>query len=206
MIKEKLKLAIKTYNKIAKIYSKYTFHKISQYQLNKFISMLPKEAKVLDAGCGSGRDAQYFKDYKLDVIGIDAAEKMVEEAKKNVKGVKFKHMNMMDMNFKDKSFDGIWAAASLLNNERADLPKILGELKRVLKDEGSFYVSVKEGEGEEIVKDEKYNNEPRPVVYYKQVEIEEELKKAGFKVVYSSISESKDKTRWIDVFCKKPTS
>lgn len=206
MIKEKLKIAVKTYNKIAKIYSKYTFHKISQYQLNKFISMLPKKAKILDAGCGTGRDAQYFKEYGLNVTGVDAAEKMVVEAKKNVKGAKFKHMNMINLKFKDKSFDGIWSAATLLNNERADIQKILGELKRVLKDGGALYLSVKEGEGEEIIKDEKYNNEPRPVVYYKQVEIEEALKKAGLQVVHSSISDDKKKARWIDVFCKKPTS
>lgn len=81
-MRKNFKTAIKTYNKIAKTYSKLTFSKINQYHLNKFISMLPKKAKVLDAGCGPGRDVQYFKDYGIDIIGIDAAEKMIEEAKK----------------------------------------------------------------------------------------------------------------------------
>ena len=113
MIKDKFKIAIRTYNKIAKIYSKFTFHRLNQYQINKFISMLPKKAKVLDAGCGSGRDSQYFKEYEMDVSAIDAAENMVKEAKKNVKGVKFKKMDMAKTDFKDGNFDGIWASASL---------------------------------------------------------------------------------------------
>jgi len=209
MIREKFKIAIRTYNKIAKIYSKFTFHKLSQYQLNKFISMLPKKAKVLDAGCGSGRDAGYFKEYGLDVTAIDAAEKMVEEAKKNVKGIKFKKMDMTKTDFKDNTFDGIWSAASLVHNDKKNIPKILGELKRVLKDEGVLYISVKEGDGEEIKKEEKYNNEPRPFVYYTLPEIEDMVKQAGFQILNSKFVDDMLKrkdTKWIDIYCKKPTS
>ncbi|MBL7101052.1 MAG: class I SAM-dependent methyltransferase [Nanoarchaeota archaeon] len=209
MIRDKLKIAVKTYNKIAKIYSKFTFHKVYQYPLNKFISMIPKKAKVLDAGCGSGRDAEYFKEYGFDVTAIDAAEKMVEEAKKNVKGVKFKKMDMMKTDFKDKTFEGVWAAASLLNNEKKNVPKILAELKRILNDEGVLYVSVKEGGGEEIRKVEKYNNEPIPFFYYTLPEMEELVKKAGFQIVHSGFSEDIEKrkgTKWIDIYCKKTTS
>lgn len=209
MIKEKFKIAIRTYNKIAKLYSKFTFHKISQYQLNKFISMLPKKAKVLDAGCGSGRDAGYFKEYGLNVTAIDAAEKMIAEAKKNVKGVKFKKMNMIKTDFKDETFDGIWSAASLVHNEKENVSKILGELKRILKKEGILYISVKEGDGEEIKKEEKYNNEPRPFIYYNLPEIESMIKQVGFQIIHSGFVEDIQKrkdTKWIDIYCKKSTS
>ncbi|MBL7100960.1 MAG: class I SAM-dependent methyltransferase [Nanoarchaeota archaeon] len=209
MIRDKLKIAVKTYNKIAKIYSKFTFHKVYQYPLNKFISMIPKKAKVLDAGCGSGRDAQYFKEYGFEVTAIDAAEKMVEEAKKNVKGVKFKKMDMMKTDFKDKTFEGVWAAASLLNNEKKNIPKILAELKRILNDEGVLYISVKEGGGEEIRKVEKYNNEPIPFFYYTLPEMEELVKGAGFQILHSGFSDDAMKrkdTKWIDIYCKKTTS
>jgi len=209
MVRNKFKIAIRTYNKIAKIYSKFTFHKVYQYNLNKFISMLPKKAKILDAGCGSGRDAQYFKEYEFNVTAIDAAEQMLKEAKKNVKGVKFKKMDMIKTSFKDKSFDGIWASASLLNNEKENVPKILEELKRILKDEGVLYVSVKEGKGEEVKKKEKYNNEPIPFFYYTVPEMEEIVKNSGFEVLHSDFSEDflkRKSTKWIHVYCKKATS
>lgn len=209
MIKEKFRIAIKTYNKIAKIYSKFTFHKLSQYQINKFVSMLPKKAKVLDAGCGCGRDAEYFKEYGLDVTAIDAAKNMLEEAKKRVKDVEFKKMNMMKTEFKNETFDGIWAAASLVHNEKNDIPKVLEELKRVLKKEGILYVSVKEGDGEEIKKEEKYNNEPLPFFYYTLPEIEELIRQASFKILHCGFTKDllkRKDTRWIDVYCKKTTS
>ena len=171
--------------------------------------MMPKKAKVLDAGCGSGRDSQYFKEDGFDVHAIDAAEEMIKEAKKNVKGVKFKAMDMMKTDFKDGTFDGVWASASLLHNEKDDISKILGEFKRVLKDEGVLYLSVKEGEGEEVKKEEKYNNEPRPFVYYKLPEVKDLVKNAGFEIMHSEFSEDMFKrkdTKWIHVYCKKAIS
>jgi len=210
MIRDKLKIAIRSYNKIASIYSKITFHKIYQYQLNKFATMLPKKAKVLDAGCGSGRDAQYFKDYEFNITAIDAAENMVKEAKKNVKGVKFKHMDMTKTDFKDNTFDGIWANASLLHTEKKHVPKTIKELKRILKKDGILYISVKEGKGQEIKKKEKYNNEPIPFFYYSLNEIQELVEKEGLQVLNSGLSEDsilkRKDTAWINIFCKKSTS
>jgi len=205
-MRKNLETVVKTYNKIAKKYSKITFDKINQYHLNKFISMLPKKAKILDAGCGPGRDVQYFKDYGFDVVGIDVAEKMIKEAKKNVKGAKFKQMDMAKTKFKDKTFDGIWTSGSIIHEEKCDIYKILEELKRILKDKGILYISVKEGQGSEIKKEETYNNEPRPFSYYTFTEIEEEIRRAGFQIIYSGFNEDvlkRNETKWIDVYCKK---
>ena len=49
-IKDKLKQTIETYNKIAQIYANYTAQKLLQFQLSKFISLLPEKGKILDAG------------------------------------------------------------------------------------------------------------------------------------------------------------
>lgn len=206
MMRKNFKTVVKTYNKIAKTYSKITFNKINQYHLNKFISMLPKKAKVLDAGCGPGRDVQYFKDYGLDVTGIDASGEMIKEAKKNVKGAKFKKMDMAKTKFKDKTFDGIWASGSIIHEEKCDVQKILEELKRILKDKGVLYISVKEGQGSEVKREEVYNNEPRPFFYYTVPEIEETIMQAGFQITYSGFNEDvlkRSETTWIDLYCKK---
>lgn len=208
-MRKSFETAIKTYNKIAKTYSQQSFDKLNQYQLNKFVSMMPKKAKILDAGCGSGRDSQYFKEYKLNITAIDAAENMVKEAKKKVKGVKFLKMDMAKTKFKDKTFDGIWAAASLIHEEKNNVPIILQELKRVLKDEGILYVSVKEGQGSEIKREEMYNDEPRTFFYYTILEIEEILIQQGFQIISSDFSEDvmkRNETRWVDVYCKKAIS
>jgi len=106
-MKDVLKQAVQTYNKIAKIYSDYTYNKIQQYQLTKFISMLPGK-RVLDAGAGSGRDVEYFLNEGYDAIGIDISEGMLKEAKKRVpKKSVFKKMDFRKLKFKKESFDGI---------------------------------------------------------------------------------------------------
>ena len=78
---EKFKQAIKTYNKIAKIYAKYTEAKLMQFQLTRFESLLPGK-RILDAGSGSGRDVDYFLEDGFKPIGIDLSLGQIKEAKK----------------------------------------------------------------------------------------------------------------------------
>jgi len=199
-----LKQAINTYNKIASIYAKYTYEKLLQFQLTKFISLLPGK-KVLDAGCGSGRDVSYFLEEGLDAMGIDLSEGMIEEAKKRVKKGNFKIMNFLDLKFKDKTFDGIWSMAGFLHTSREDLKKALKEFYRVLKEEGILYIAVVEGEGEREIKKKKYQNEPRTYVFYKKEELEKYLNESNFKIISSEINSDKGKL-WLEAFAKKSTS
>ncbi len=194
-----LKEAIATYNKIAELYNKYTSEKILQYQLNKFISMLNGK-KILDAGCGAGRDVDYFTEEGYDAVGIDIAEGLLKEAKKK-KG-KYKVMDFRDLKFKDGSFDGVWSMAGFLHTERDDVPKALKEFYRVLKKKGILFVTVIEGKGKKKVKKAKYKNEPRTYVYFSQKEFEDYLKEIGFEIVNSSIVEDDDKD-WIEIYAKK---
>lgn len=194
-------VTIETFNKIAPLYVELTFGKISQFELNEFISMLPKDAKILDAGCGSGRDVQYLMDYGLNVVGIDLSEGIINEAKKKVPEGDFKIMDIRNMTFEDNSFDGIWCCVTLCNLRRAELQKTLREFRRILKPKGSLYISIKEGEGEKVINDEKYNNLPLHFTYYKKEEMEKNLKEFNFNIVKSYKSEGEE-INWINIFTK----
>ena len=113
--------------------------------LDKFADKVGK-GKVLDAGCGPGRDTEYLTEKGLDVTGIDLAEGMIEHAKDNKKGL-FKKMDIRDLEFEDNNFEGIWCNTVMHFFPPEQMPEILDELKRVLKDEGVFYISFKIGEG-----------------------------------------------------------
>src|SRR3989344_3695915 len=99
---------IESFNKFAEQYADITFLNILQYELNRFISLIPREGKVLDLGCGGGRDVQYFADFKLEAVGIDASIKLIDEAKKRVNG-NFEVMDMRNLTFKDEEFNVVWA-------------------------------------------------------------------------------------------------
>jgi len=192
---------IETFNKIAPQYVELTFDKISQFELNEFISMVPKEAKVLDVGCGSGRDLHYLMDYKFDVVGIDLSEGIINEAKKRVPKGNFQIMDMRGMEFEDNTFDGIWCCVTLCNIKREDLQRTLKEFKRILKPRGVLYISVKEGEGERVINDEKYNNLPLHFTFYQKDEIENALKKENFNIIKNYASEGED-ANWMNIFTK----
>jgi len=201
-MKEKIKEAVKTYNKIAELYAKYNYEKLLQFQLSKFISLLPGK-KVLDVGCGMGRDVEYFMEEKLDVIGIDLSKKMIDEAKKRVKKGKFKVMDFTKMSFKDETFDGVWSMAAFFHIPHENMTEVLKEMNRVLKKNGVIYVAVKEGEGEKEVVTPKYKDQPRVFVLYKQIEMEEFLKETGFSIINSTTSQEELGDRWVEIFARK---
>lgn len=139
-----------------KFYSKGAEQFAEKYSIEEmpedYIQLLDKfaektgQGKVLDAGCGPGRDTEYLTEKGLDVTGIDLAEGMIEHAKDNKKGL-FKKMDIRDLEFEDNNFEGIWCNTVMHFFPPEQMPEILDELKRVLKDEGVFYISFKIGEG-----------------------------------------------------------
>lgn len=198
-MQDKIKEAIEAYDKIAVTYADYTFPKLLQFQLNKFISLLIGK-KILDAGCGPGRDLQYFNQEGLDVTGIDISKGMLRECKRRT-GITALNMDMRKMSFQDNSFDGIWCMASLSDIEKDEILKVIDEFYRVLKRGGVIYIAVKEGEGMQVVKKKKYNDMPRIYVYYKLSELQEVLKKKFF--ILTSMTANDDGTSWVEIFAKK---
>lgn len=200
-IKGRIKEAIKAYDQIAKLYGDYKSEKLLQYQLNKFISLLPGK-RVLDAGCGTGRDVEYFLDEGIDAIGIDISRGMLDEAKKRVQEGNFQHMDFTQTRFPKKTFHGIWCMASLADIPRENAGKVLKEFNRLLGQGGIVYFAVKGGQGQEIVKKRKYNDLPRVYVYYDKIELEEIVKENGFEIIHSIISEDEG-TEWVEIFARK---
>lgn len=129
--------------------------------LDDFISLLPKGARILDAGCGAGRDTRALLDKGFEAHGFDASEKMIEATNANTSGrAALRHMSFADFGDSPNSWQGIWALASLLHLPRGDVPRTLSRLLSSLTPEGVLCFSVKQGEGEEI------DQQGRPMTYF----------------------------------------
>ncbi len=200
-VEENVKKAIATYNKYAKLYADRHADKVLQFQLNDFISKLPGK-KILDVGCGSGRDVQYFMEEGLDVIGIDISEGMLSEAKSRCPDCKFEKMDILSISYPENTFDGVWVMASLSDIPKANVIKALEGMNKVLKGDGVIYIAVKEGDGEKLIEKKQYENSPRFYSFYRKQELEDYMKKANFKVISSVVSEDEG-TRWVEVTAKK---
>ena len=112
-----------------------------------FLASLPPGGSILDAGCGSGRDALHFSRLGYRVSAFDASPEMVRRARA-LTGLPVEVQTFQDLNAKEE-FDGIWACASLLHVPPKDLPGVLSRLAGALKPGGTLFASVKTGQGVE---------------------------------------------------------
>ena len=108
-----------------------------------FISHLPKQARIIDIGCGSGRDVKAFCDMGYRAVGLDASLAMAREAEKHL-GI---HVIVDDMVnwISEEPYDGIWCCASLLHLHRGEAYIFFNNLKYNLKKGGTIFISIKEG-------------------------------------------------------------
>lgn len=109
----------------------------------RFVEGLPPGAHVLDAGCGSGRDARAFAALGLRVTAFDASTALARLASAHC-GFEVAVRRFEDMDEADR-YDGIWCCASLLHVPRDEIPATLARLWRALRPGGRLYASFKPG-------------------------------------------------------------
>ena len=114
----------------------------------RFLSLLPSGAVILDFGCGSGRDTKYFLKRGYHVNAIDGSEELCRIAS-DYTGISVKHMYFEEL-CEHHKYDGIWACSSILHLPKDQLADVLSRMVYALKDHGIIYTSFKYGtfEGE----------------------------------------------------------
>ncbi|HUX87832.1 MAG TPA: bifunctional class I SAM-dependent methyltransferase/NUDIX hydrolase [Chloroflexota bacterium] len=137
--------------------------------------------RILDAGCGPGRDCKWFFERGFQVCGIDLSAGMLAEARRRVPNVEFHIADLRQLDFPDGHFDGIWCCASLLHLPLDDWPGVLASFNQLLG-HGYLYLAVKQGEGEEVVESSYGAGTPRHFTYVQRPELELLLERAGFDI------------------------
>ena len=113
----------------------------------KFLSLLPKGAHILDLGCGSGRDSLCFLQQGFQVTAVDGSEELAKFAGELI-GQGVVVADFKDLVLPKASFDAIWASASLLHVHSEALPGILAKVIDLAKPGAIFYMSFKYGDYE----------------------------------------------------------
>lgn len=131
------------YDENADAYYDRTIHSNMEEQYRFFLKYVPAGVRILDFGCGSGRDTKYFRDSGFNVTAIDGSEQMCKKAE-SYTGIEVRRMSFLDLNDRE-IYTGIWASASLLHIPKKDLPRMFAKLRKALTRDGILYVSFKEG-------------------------------------------------------------
>ena len=111
------------YNKHAEEFTASTFEVDMESLYKPFLAELQEGAKILDVGCGSGRDTLAFKNKGYQVDAIDYSEELVKKASL-LTGIPIKWQSFYEVDDYE-AYDGIWACASLLHCERSRLAEVL---------------------------------------------------------------------------------
>jgi SAM-dependent methyltransferase len=112
----------------------------------RFLTLVPAGGHILDAGCGSGRDAHHFLGQGYQVSAFDACDALAKMAAEHT-GIDVQVRTFQTVSELER-YDGIWACASLLHVPRAEMADALERCWKALKPGGVFYMSFKLGTGE----------------------------------------------------------
>lgn len=201
---------ISYYDKNAEEFCRATKDADMSFCRDRFLYLLERETHIgieesdkskihiLDAGCGSGRDAKAFLDAGYQVTALDASKKICEEAEKLIKQevlcIRFEEVQFQ------QEFDGIWACASLLHVSYTEISEVLKRFWNALKENGIFYASFKYGKDIRTDKDRLFYD-------YEETALRNLMINNYFWVedifVTQDVRKGRENEQWINVLAKK---
>jgi SAM-dependent methyltransferase len=104
--------------------------------------------RILDLGCGPGRDLATFRALGHEAIGLDGSPQLAALARTH-SGCEVWEQDFLVLQLPAGHFDGIFANASLFHVPGRELPRGLGELHAALKRGGVLFASNPRGNNEE---------------------------------------------------------
>jgi 2-polyprenyl-3-methyl-5-hydroxy-6-metoxy-1,4-benzoquinol methylase len=108
-----------------------------------FTDLLKPGSRVLDAGCGSGRDTLALSRMGFEVTAMEASPRLAELARAHTG--RPVHILTFDRVAWREAFEGVWACASLLHVPRVELPGAIQRLRDALVPGGVLWMSFKYG-------------------------------------------------------------
>ncbi len=141
-----MKKTIDYYNENAIAYVEDTVNVDFDRQRAFLLKYLKKGDKILDLGCGSGRDSKAFIEKGFSVVAIDGSEELCKLASSLI-GQEVRNITFDQLDY-DNEFDGIWACASLLHLSTEESIAVMPLIVKACNPTAIIYMSFKYGDFE----------------------------------------------------------
>lgn len=176
--------------------------------IERFVSLLPGAARVLDIGCGPGVDTGSLALRGVHTIALDIAERFLELAAPHTGG-RVVQADQRYLPFASAAFDGVWANACLLHLSKREAPGALAEIARVVKPGGYVYTAMQLGSGEGIEPPSETSRGVQAPRYFARYEAEEWLallRGAGLEHIDAprSTDDLSAAKFWLNAFARRP--
>lgn len=198
-------MSIDYYNQNAEKFIKDTINVDMGQLYEGFEKYLNHGDTILDIGCGSGRDSQYFMEKGYEVYAHDGSPAMVEQTHKligdQVALATFEAFDPVACFHKKITFNGLWACASLLHVQEEEMVDILNRYLSFLAKNGIFFMSFKR-------RASNYEKDGRIFTNYTKEKLENLLEKLGpIRIVEYhetvDVRQGREEEGWISVIIKK---
>ncbi len=157
--------------------------RIEDIELGLQLAQVGSGARVVEIGCGDGRDAIEIAKRTSWYQGVDPSEGLLAIAREKLPGASFVAADALSYQY-PQNLDVIYAFASLLHVNQTDLKTALTKIAGALRKGGVAYLSLKERpEYQEEIKKDQYGER---MFYYYNPAIVKELAGDSFEAVYET--------------------
>ena len=130
-------------------YEKYAYQRASsspaafkERERSEFLKFLKDERRetILEIGCGTGQDAQFFQSQGFRVLAVDNTPTMVKLTAEQ--GVTAQVLDCYNLDQIDNTFDAVYTMNCLLHIPKKDISQILSLIATRLNESGLMYLGL----------------------------------------------------------------
>ncbi len=170
--------------------------------LQTWMEGLNPRSLLLDLGCGVGQDSRYLRRNKYRVIAVDGTWSFLQIAHKRSTRLPLVQADLHDLPFTEQTFDGMWAAASLIHCRKARLQSVLRRLRLLLRPGGLLGATLRHGSQSGYLKNQWIPG--RYISQWRKPELQRVIQQAGWTSVrLETVTNQERKGRWLNVIARR---